>query len=54
MHFQRLDRLVINQAFLGMVGHVELEHLARTGLTMPLYCYLLEIITHILENHSNF
>ncbi|KAH0695912.1 hypothetical protein KY289_013394 [Solanum tuberosum] len=28
--FKRLDRLMINQFFLGLYGNVELEHLART------------------------
>jgi len=29
--FKRLDRILMNQECIGMAGHVEVEHLARTG-----------------------
>lgn len=30
--FKRLERLLVNQKFLGLFGVVEMEHLSRTGL----------------------
>ncbi|KAG5571418.1 hypothetical protein H5410_061184 [Solanum commersonii] len=39
--FKRLDKIVLNQAFLGLMGRVELDHLARVGFDhapLPLTC----------------
>ncbi|KAH0776330.1 hypothetical protein KY290_007741 [Solanum tuberosum] len=38
--FKILQRILMNQKFIGMAGHVEMEHLARRGSDHAPYYYL--------------